>query len=210
MNSNAVMILSMLGAFLLLGVHVYLFRQLTRTFRGQEDEKSRNSLLESIIQLNNNQKESSTKQQRLLLTPLRTIDGEQYTIRINTWQRLEQLLVSIDHHASCPGVAQIQVVWCEPVEPPEQLLALHPDKVVIERHSVNSLNERFHILSTSQTPTVGILSIDDDVLRSCDAIDAGFFQWTKSPHRMVGFDFRTHVENDNGTWKVSTTAYFNL
>lgn len=191
LHSNAMKILVAVGACLLFGVHLYLFRLLTRLI--VTDANSTPPFLES-----------SDSKQPLLLTPLRPIDREQYTIRINTWQRLDQLLVSIDHHASCPGVAQIQVVWCEPIDIPQQLLDLHPDKVVVERHRVNSLNERFHILPTSQTPTLGILSMDDDVLRSCEAIDAGFFQWTQSPHRMVGFDFRTHVENDDGSWKVSS------
>ena len=135
------------------------------------------------------------------LTPLRPIDRDQYTIRINTWKRPEQLLLSVNHHASCPGVALIQIVWCDKdEEPPNQLL--NHSKVVIEHHNVNTLNERFHILSP--VPTLGILSLDDDVLRPCEAIDAGFFKWTQSPHRMVGFDARVHVENPDGTWAVRT------
>jgi hypothetical protein len=134
------------------------------------------------------------------LTPLvRPIDREQYTIRINTWRRQEQLLLSVEHHSSCPGVAEIQVVWCDKEEnPPAGLLNF--SKVVIERHEVNSLNERFNILSP--TSTLGILSIDDDVLRPCEAIDSGFFKWTQNPDRMVGFDGRVHVENQDGTWAV--------
>ena len=103
------------------------------------------------------------------VTPLRDVDLEHYTIRINTWERHDQLLASIKHHASCSGVAQIQVIWGEPAEPLQELLE-HP-KVVVERHTVDSLNERFHILK--ETPTLGILSIDDDVLRPCEAIDSG-------------------------------------
>jgi hypothetical protein len=134
------------------------------------------------------------------LEPLRPIDVDQYTIRINTWRRPEQLLISVDHHASCPGVAQIQVVWCDKEEEPPAELYNYTN-VIIERHQVNSLNERFNILSP--TPTLGILSIDDDVLRPCEAIDAGFFKWTRSPDRMIGFDARVHVENENGQWQVS-------
>lgn len=144
------------------------------------------------------------------VTPLRDVDLELYTIRINTWKRLEQLMVSIEHHATCPGVAQIQVVWCDEQGDPPRELEEHP-KVVLERHVVNSLNERFHILE--ETPTMGILSIDDDVLRPCEAIDSGFFKWTRNPHRMVGFDARTHVvDKETGTWKygyMSTTEKSN-
>jgi hypothetical protein len=138
------------------------------------------------------------------LTPLRPIDYEYYTIRINTWRRPKQLVASVLHHASCPGVRRIQVVWCdEENEPPSDLFDTsinpHSSKVYIERHEENTLNERFRILD-SATPTLGILSMDDDVLRPCPAIDSGFFKWIKSPHRMVGFDARAHVENSDGTW----------
>jgi hypothetical protein len=34
--------------------------------------------------------------------------------------------------------------------------------------------------------------MDDDVLRPCLAIDAGFFKWTQNYDRMVGFDGRSH------------------
>lgn len=105
----------------------------------------------------------------LSLTPLRDVDLELFTVRINTFKRHEQLLVSVRHLSTCQGVAQIQVVWCEEEEPPPELLEF--PKVVVERHEVNSLNERFHVLE--ETPTLGILSIDDDVLRPCEAIDAG-------------------------------------
>jgi len=130
-----------------------------------------------------------TENQRFL-TPLRETDYEMFTVRINSWKRAELLETSVAHHASCPGVAQVQVVWCnDQGEPPPNLS--NYEKVVIERHPVNSLNERFHLIS--EPPTIGILSIDDDVLRPCDAIDAGFFKWTHNPERMVGFDARSHI-----------------
>lgn len=132
------------------------------------------------------------------ISSLRPIDYEYYTIRVNTWRRDEQLLASIDHHSQCEGVKMIQVVWCdEEREPPEEVLNHVSGKVVIERHTVNSLNERFNI--QHPPPTLGILSMDDDVIRPCVAIDSGFFKWTEFPDRMVGFDTRLHVEN-NGQW----------
>jgi len=162
--------------------------------------------------------EHQQQQQRLQLelTPLQGIDYEQYTIRINTWRRPEQLIASVLHHASCPGVNQVQVVWCDPEnEPPQEILDpianTFASKVVIERHEENSLNERFHILLP--TTTLGILSIDDDVIRPCQALDSGFFKWVKSPHRMVGFDARDHIENPGGDWEygyLSTTQKMNM
>jgi hypothetical protein len=166
-------------------------------------------------------KEQSRTNVRRQLTKLRPIDYEQYTIRMNTWRRPEALVQSVKHHASCPGVKEIQIVWCDKEnEPPRELVEMTERKsaesssdarLIIERHDANSLNERFNILEP--TPTLGILSIDDDVLRPCEAIDSGFFKWIKSPHRMVGFDARAHVENDDGSWQygyLSTTKGENL
>ena len=127
------------------------------------------------------------------LTELGPNDREKFTIRVNTWRRNEQLIVSLNHHSQCEGVAQIQVIWCdEENEPPAEVLNHPSGKVVVERHMINSLNERFNIL-TEDTPTLGILSMDDDVIRPCDAIDAGFFRWVANPDRLVGYDARLHI-----------------
>lgn len=134
------------------------------------------------------------------LTSLREIDREYYTIRINTYQRHSQLALSVTHHMTCPGVAQIQIIWSEPEDPPpaiQELVNSSNGKVVLEYHSANSLNERFNI--TLPTPTLGILSMDDDILRPCVAIDAGFFQWIDHSHQIVGYDPRGHVLK-NGDW----------
>lgn len=183
----------------LVGVHLFLFRNLvfsssTKKFKVVESKKERPTIRKS-----SNEEIWPPKDLRPL-TPLRERDLEQYTIRMNTWRRPEQLVVSVNHHSSCEGVAQIQVVWCDKEnEPPPELY--NNSKVVIERHEENSLNERFRILSP--TPTLGILSIDDDALRPCEALDDGFFKWTRHPDRMIGFDARVHVENEDGSWKVN-------
>jgi glucuronyl/N-acetylglucosaminyl transferase EXT2 len=152
-----------------------------------------------------------------------SIDTLQYTIRINTWQRNEQLLLSVNHHAKCEGVAQIHVIWCDDSnDPPDDIVHHVSGKVKVEKHVINSLNERFKVLL--DTPTLGILSLDDDVLRPCMALDAAFLRWTRHPDRMVGFDARTHVvvgnedaredgsSNNNSKWKygyMSTTESSN-
>ncbi|KAL7549615.1 hypothetical protein ACHAWF_012881 [Thalassiosira exigua] len=121
----------------------------------------------------------------------RAIDTSQYTIRMNTWRRTEHLLISLNHHASCEGVAVIQVVWCDAENDPPDAVSNHiSGKVKVERHTINSLNERFRILD--ETPTLGVLSLDDDVLRPCEALDAAFIRWTRHPTRIVGFDARSH------------------
>jgi glucuronyl/N-acetylglucosaminyl transferase EXT2 len=145
------------------------------------------------------------------LRPLRPMDYEFFTVRINTWKRELNLKISIEHHLSCSAVAQVQVVWCiQQGEPPDwlltgfdfdsssdtaidqqrlqQLLPQTYPRFVVERHDVNSLNERFRVLT--EPPTRGILSIDDDILRPCVALDQGFFKWTKNVDTMVGYDAR--------------------
>jgi len=136
------------------------------------------------------------------LSELDQEDYEKYTIRINTYHRNELLLVSVNHHAKCEGVAQIQVIWCDSEQdPPEEVEHHSSGKVVIERHSENSLNARFDPLI--QIPTRGVLSIDDDVLRPCMALDSGFFRWSHSPDRMVGFDPRVHLmDPETDIWTV--------
>ena len=151
------LIITLAVAFLL-GVHLFLFQEIT-----SKNNRSDNSGRLASQEVNPDEIKTTS------VTPLRDVDLELYTIRINTWKRDEQLLVSIEHHSKCPGVAQIQVVWCDDRDPPKELES-YP-KVVVERHAVNSLNERFHILE--ETPTMGILSIDDDVMRPCEAIDSG-------------------------------------
>ena len=141
------------------------------------------------------------------LTPLNAdpINSDKYTIRINTYRRNEQLLLSINHHAKCESVAAIHVIWCDTENsPPNDVVNHGSGKVIIEYHAINSLNERFKILLLEDTTptTLGILSLDDDVLRPCIALDTAFIRWTRHPERMVGFDARTHVivpvvTNDN-------------
>ena len=89
------------------------------------------------------------------------------------------------------------------------------------------LNERFKVVLDA--PTLGILSLDDDVLRPCAALDAAFVRWTRHPEQMGRFDARTHVvagdsDNEGNTkkgggndsnksswkyWYVSTTESSN-
>jgi hypothetical protein len=104
-------------------------------------------------------------------------------------------------------IAEIQVVWCTAQGPPPAWLldlqnennnstAWMKPRVTVELHEINSLNERFRILS--EVSTAAVLSLDDDVLRPCVAMDAAFLKWTRQPHRMVGFDARTIVAASEG------------
>jgi len=138
------------------------------------------------------------------LAPLRPIDKEKYTVRINTWRRNPQLLHCVDHYATCPGVAAVHIVWNDPENAPPEKLAKHRSgMVVVEDHTaVNSLNERFVVPEGGAPSTKGILCVDDDLFYPCEALDAGFFKWTRSPNRMVGYDRRLHDDSSpSGEWK---------
>jgi hypothetical protein len=128
---------------------------------------------------------------------------------MNTWHRNEQALASINHHAKCEGVISIQIIWCDKDnEPPEEILKHTSGKVVIERHEVNSLNERYNILTP--VTTLAVLSLDDDVLRPCEALDAAFIRWTRHPERIVGFYARTVLGvGYNTQWMYSQTIMRN-
>jgi hypothetical protein len=150
-----------------------------------------------------------------IVSPLDPIDYEKFTVRINTWKREEHLKLSIQHHVTCESVLQIQVVWClDQGPPPTWLLELEESSssptVVVEQHKVNSLNERFLVQTTP--PTAAILSIDDDVIRPCIALDSAFGKWKRNPDRQVGFDARSHTVVNNDQWKyayMSTTEKSN-
>lgn len=196
---NALVLLGTIAALFLISVHVMLFRSLRFTqisHNAHDGPAAGPSALSPRLGSSLSDQESLHFGPLALdLSPLRPIDREKYTIRLNTWRRNEQLILSVNHHASCEGAAQIQIVWCDSEnEPPEEVVSHPSGKIVIERHEVNSLNERFNILL--ETPTLGIFSVDDDVMRTCDAIDSGFFKWTQYPHRMVGYDTRLHIETE--------------
>jgi glucuronyl/N-acetylglucosaminyl transferase EXT2 len=157
---------------------------------------------------------------------LQDIDYRYYTIRINTWERVEQLQLSVQHHLSCPLVLQIQIVWCihQSIPIPDWLLVLERvtkpilyettsyPRIVIERHEINSLNERFHpvqVQASITVPTAAVLSIDDDVIRPCIALDYTFYMWMQNPDRHIGFDARSHdiVHNVDDVTTIITTAH---
>ena len=201
------------AAAILIKIHVFLYHVFLGSSSGDlpTDNTNNNNAVAAILG-KNGQPILSIEDQQLQMTlneahshklssiTTHPIDSTQYTIRINTWQRNEQLLLSINHHSRCANVAEIQVIWCDMHNSPPDDIVNHPSKKVkIEKHAINSLNERFKVLL--DPPTLGILSLDDDVLRPCIALDAAFIRWTRHPDRMVGFDARTHVvvdDDENG------------
>eukprot|EP00956_Cyclotella_meneghiniana_P032294 scaffold88007_cov69-Cyclotella_meneghiniana.AAC.2 len=202
------------AASCLIAVHIFLYQAL---FGSDEIEIDTSTLIAQYLAPEDQTATMTLKDahnHKLKSIDTHVIDQSQFTIRVNTWHRNEQLILSINHHAKCESVKEIQIVWCDSDnEPPNEILHHKSGKVKVEKHTINSLNERFKVLL--DPPTMGILSLDDDVLRPCDALDAAFIRWTRHPERMLGFDVRTHVvdESEEGTiWKygyMSTTEKSN-
>lgn len=205
------------GAALLISVHVILYRLLfgAQTNDNNNTEDAASSEIMQYLSVEDQQPAmtlSEAHSHTLASITNHPIDTSQYTIRMNTWHRNEQLLLSVNHHAKCEGVKEIQIIWCDSDnEPPKELVHHKSGKVKVERHVINSLNERFKVLM--DPPTLGILSLDDDVLRPCEALDAAFIRWARHPERMLGFDVRTHVvDEESSNWKygyMSTTESSN-
>jgi Glycosyl transferase family 64 domain len=66
---------------------------------------------------------------------------------------LDLLEIFLEHYAYCENVKQIQVVWSDQkAAAPNDWLSKYPaGKVVFETHSTDSLNNRFHNLTSIPT-----------------------------------------------------------
>ena len=62
-----------------------------------------------------------------------------------------------------------------------------------EKHTTDRLSNRFHTLHPS--PTRAVLSIDDDLLISCQQLNQGFNIWTANEKALVGYSPRMHGVN---------------
>jgi len=148
--------LTAFGAFatsILIVIHLFLYDVFISNNSGgdsrmlEPDNKKSNSKQQILSPEDLHTKMTLEEVHSHTITPLQSIDKTQYTIRINTWQRNEQLLLSINHHSQCDNVKEIQVIWCDiENDVPDNILHHGSGKVKVEKHVVNSLNERFKVL----------------------------------------------------------------
>jgi len=143
------------AASILISIHVFLFRVLVGSISNSNASEGNLKYVREIVAAEEAKMTlAEAHSHKLTSINLHSVDRSHYTIRINTWQRNEQLLLSVNHHAKCEGVKEIQVIWCDPNnKPPEQIVHHQSGKVILENHAVNSLNERFNVLI--DTPTLG-------------------------------------------------------
>ena len=127
--------------------------------------------------------------------------ARQLTIRVNTFRRNDLLKRFVEHFSRCSVVREIQVVWSDQQnEPPAMSMFSLPQRgsgrdhvarIVFERHSTDSLNNRFR--PTVPIPTDAVFSVDDDMFLRCEALDFALGVWRSAPHSMVGFVPRLHA-----------------
>mmetsp|Transcript_33024 Transcript_33024/g.104508 ORF Transcript_33024/g.104508 Transcript_33024/m.104508 type:complete len:382 (-) Transcript_33024:22-1167(-) len=139
------------------------------------------------------------------------LGGRKFTVRINTYRRMDFLTASINNLVKCPDIEEIQVVWSDVEnDPPLELIEGraadgHDVKLVVEVHETNTINNRF--MPTIPIPTDAVLSIDDDLLPTCEQLRAGFQVWLENPETMVGYHPR-HIAG-NAYNQFDQLAYLN-
>lgn len=134
----------------------------------------------------------------LLHVPLTASSSVQVSVRVNTFRRNDLLLKFMAHYGACHCVREIVVVWSDQLnEPPHWLAAMK--KAFIERHSRDSLNNRF--VALRQPPTEAVLSADDDVFVSCRDLAAMVDAWSASPRQMLGPAPRLIAKAEDGAYR---------
>jgi hypothetical protein len=84
--------------------------------------------------------------------------GRFYTVRIKG-RRLDLVMQSLDYHAQCPSVRDVQVEWTDPTSnvPPKSVLNHKSGKVQ----------------TSGKSSTAAILLLDEDILFGCEDIERG-------------------------------------
>lgn len=127
--------------------------------------------------------------------------NEKLTIRVNTFRRNDLLLIFLEHYIKCDCVKEIQVVWSDPLNNPvdftsqitDELKSFYSNysnkqinnkidkllkKIVYEKHSYNSLSNRF--IPLIDISTDGIFSVDDDIIIHCHDLSFLLHTWTSN------------------------------
>ncbi|KAL2896797.1 Glycosyltransferase family protein 64 C3 [Bienertia sinuspersici] len=126
---------------------------------------------------------------------------DQLTVLINGYSELRiSLLTTIaGSYAALPIVANVVVLWGDPLTPQETLDSLSTNfsllyssgaPVTVLRQNSNSLNSRF--LPRRWIRTRGILICDDDVEVDPKAVEFAFKVWRVNQDRLIGLFSRSH------------------
>ncbi|CAM9105372.1 unnamed protein product [Choristocarpus tenellus] len=128
------------------------------------------------------------------------LQGETFTVRMNTWRRNDLLQKSATHFASCPFVHKVQIVWSDQENSPPRMDFFDAgvrSKIEFEIHDTSSLSHRFHAIEPIETD--GVFSVDDDVIVPCGDLWFAFETWVSSSATMVGFHPRLVTYDKHST-----------
>eukprot|EP00890_Picochlorum_soloecismus_P006588 jgi/Picsp_1/754/NSC_04243-R1_protein len=130
--------------------------------------------------------------------PAQLTEDDMYTVSIisqqKRWGVLEKIL---KHYSTCPKVQSIYVVWDGSTVPLEAVQGAYPVDVSFRNSfKQDSLNNRF--FPDANIGTEAVLSVDDDLLVSCNDVLRVFAEWKSSgKHQLVGFLPRLVVHQDS-------------
>ena len=98
------------------------------------------------------------KAPKILLKINEKSSGRFYTVRIKG-QRLDLVMQSLDFHAQCPYIKEVQVEWNDPTSalPPKSILNHKSGKV----------------RPSGKSSTAAVLLLDEDILLGCDDMERG-------------------------------------
>jgi hypothetical protein len=128
--------------------------------------------------------------------PAQLTKNDMYTVSIlsqkKRWRVLERIL---KHYSTCPKVQSISVVWDG--SPVPYSVGKYPVSVSFKNSfKRDSLNNRFS--PDVNVSTEAVLSVDDDLLVSCNDVLRAFAEWKASgKHQLVGFLPRLVVRGDS-------------
>ncbi|CAB9505595.1 64 protein [Seminavis robusta] len=122
--------------------------------------------------------------------------GRSYTIRIKG-HRLDLVTQSLDYHAQCPSVKEVQVLWTDPTT--NQL----PKSI--------SNHQSGKVQPLGKPSTMAVFLLDEDIRITCEEIERAFSEWREDPSRLVGFyPFQHTSEADDGASLLSPYPDFGL
>eukprot|EP01084_Bolivina_argentea_P172351 298555_1 len=117
-------------------------------------------------------------------------NNNKFTILINTWERNDCLIKSVEHYLKCNDVSQIRVIWSDPKNNIPKYLKniqhkLSNNRLVFDEYKDNKLTNRFKY--NNEWITNGIFQTDDDIKYSCELLSNTFKLWKLFPDYMIGF-----------------------
>lgn len=136
-----------------------------------------------------------------------SIQNTQFTVRLQGG-RIDLLRRSIDQHAYCGSVHQIQIDF-QPIDSSEDIISASDFPVELLNHASGKVVQMNP--STSNRPqgsNDSVLLLKEGISLSCSDLERGFAEWKVDPVRVVGF-FSDHENNLSSTYSlVSDRAIF--